>query len=159
MSAQPEAGAPRGTGLYLGLAASIVVVATLAAAIGVMGTPAQQRLVRLDERRIGDLDRIVRAIREHGLPPDLATLARTPGERLSIIDPVDGQPYEFAPLGKDRYRLCARFATDSAKVPSVAWHQRSWNHGEGRHCYERDLKGNSAAAQGLSDVGPDAVLD
>jgi hypothetical protein len=159
MSAQPKAGAQGRTGLYLAIAASIVVVATLAAAIGVMGTPAQQRLVRLDERRIGDLDRIVRVIREHGLPPDLATLARTPGERLTIVDPVDGQPYEFARLGKDRYRLCARFATDSAKVPS-AWYQRSaWSHGQGRHCFDRDRKGNNVAAEVLSELGPDGVLN
>lgn len=129
----------RPTGLYLAIAASVVVVATLAAAIGVMGTPAQQRLVRMDERRIGDLHRIVQAIREHGLPPDLATLARTPGERLSIVDPVDGRPYEFAPLGRERFRLCARFATDTAKVVSDDWSHGNWSHGQGRHCFDRDV--------------------
>jgi hypothetical protein len=140
-----RAGQP--VGLYLAVAASVVVIATLVAAIGVMGTPSQQRLVRLDERRVGDLDRIVDAIREHGLPRDLATLARTPGERLSIVDPVDGQPYEFAPLGKDRFRLCAHFATDTAKVVSDSWYQRGiWSHGQGRHCFDRDMDNNAATA-------------
>lgn len=81
----------------LTVAATVVMVGTLAAAIVVMDTPALQRALRLDERRAADLQRIVEAAREHAertgaLAPDLTTLASRPGLRLSVIAPDTALP-------------------------------------------------------------------
>ena len=133
-------------GRLLAIAATLVVLASLAAAIAVMGTPAQQRLIRLDERRVDDLRAILDAARRHGRPADLATLAAMPGERLATTDP-DGRPYEYAPIAKERIRLCAHFATDTAQRASERWHHGSrWRHAAGRQCFERSMKAEDAAA-------------
>ncbi len=131
-------------GRWLAIVASVVVVATLVVAITVIGPPSAQREVKLDQRRMQDLERIVHVlslyVRSHNaLPPDLATLAGQPGQRLSITDPVDGTPYTYAATGKRSFRLCAVFATDTAKPPGDAepWAQDDWNHGAGRQCFDR----------------------
>ena len=43
---------------------------------------------------------------------------------------------------KLRYRLCAVFATNTAKTPVAGgpWNPDDWNHGVGRHCFERKAK-------------------
>lgn len=137
---------------WLAMAASVVVVATIVVAIMTMGTPSAQRLVRLDQKRVDDLERIVAVVhvyeRAHRtLPPDLATLAGQPGQRLSITDPVSGAPYRYEVTGPRRFRLCADFATDTAKPPSESerWMDDEWNHGVGRHCFDRELPATSTA--------------
>jgi len=128
----------------LAIAASAVVASTVVAAIWTMGSPASQRLVKLDQRRVQDLQRIEMLLgshhRNHGaLPPDLATLARQPGQRLAIADPVDGAPYTYRIVDKDRFRLCAVFGTDTAtaRPGEEAWAADDWHHGAGRQCFER----------------------
>ena len=134
-------------GRWLAIAASAAVVATVIAAIWVMGTPSAQREAKIDSRRIDDLNHIVQVVghyveRHDALPADLATLARQPGQRLAITDPVYGAPYGYEVTGKLRYRLCAVFATNTAKTPVAGgpWNADDWNHGVGRHCFERKAK-------------------
>lgn len=145
--------APRasaGPGRWLAIAASAVVVAAVVAAIVVMGSPSAQREIKLDQRRIGDLARIVNAVDGHAkqhdgaLPPDLATLAREPGRRLPTTDPKDGSPYVYERSGALTYRLCATFATDTARTTDDAgyWGPEEWHHGAGRQCFERKAKGD-----------------
>ncbi len=132
----------RSPGRWLAIAASILVVATLVAAIVVMGSPGSQRESRLDRKREQDLKRIVSAIDMRTaagkpLPADLAGLASEPGRRLSIVDPATGAPYAFEITGDRSYRLCAVFTTDTAEESSKAWIDEEWPHGPGRQCFER----------------------
>jgi len=136
-------------GRWLAIAASAIVVATVAIAIVVMGSPSAQREAKLDSRRIDDLVHIVRVIgnyvEAHGaLPPDLATLARQPGQRLSITDPVDGTPYGYEATGERTFRLCAVFASDTARIPAAGgrWSADEWNHDVGPQCFERKVGRN-----------------
>ena len=140
MSAAP------GAGRWIAIAASVVVAAAVVAAIAVMGTPAAQREARLDGRRASDLDRIDNAVRRHAelheaLPADLAMLARQPGRRLAIVDPVTGVAYGYTVTGPRTYRLCAVFTTDTARTlqGGETWIQDDWLHGTGRHCFDRKL--------------------
>jgi hypothetical protein len=134
----------------LAIAAGVVVVATIVAAIVVMGSPSTQRAAKLDDRRVRDLDRIVDVIghyadRKHSLPPDVATLAEEPGRRLAIADPVDGSPYGYEITGARTFRLCAVFATDTARSHrgSERWRGEEWHHATGRHCFDRKVKDSS----------------
>jgi hypothetical protein len=128
-----------------------VVAAAVAASVVVMGPPSKQRLQRLDERRIADLGRIQVAIQAYraahdALPADLSVLAKVPGTRLPIADPESGEAYGYEIAGKSDYRLCARFATDTAESIEVqqTWPPGGWEHAAGRQCFERhgDAPGN-----------------
>jgi type II secretory pathway pseudopilin PulG len=138
--------AGNGVGRWIAILASLVVVATIVAAIVVMGPPSTQRSSRLDERRVTDLGNLVQAIQAYReahdrLPADLPVLAAEPGSRLAIVDPDTAQPYGYAVLGAREYQLCARFDTDTAATmePPVAWVPGDWNHGVGTRCFKRSV--------------------
>lgn len=135
-----------GRGLLI--AATAVIVAAIALAVVKMGGPGAQRQMRLDERRVQDLSRIVEELRIYfeahkALPPDLTKLAEQPGLRLSINDPDATAPYAYQPGQSGHFRLCARFATDTAQGPSqmrdpTPWLGKGWRHPAGDHCYDLD---------------------
>ncbi|MCY7355047.1 MAG: hypothetical protein LH470_08240 [Lysobacter sp.] len=136
-------------GRWLVIAACVAVAATLVVAMSRLGSPTAQRAMRLDEKRVHDLDHIVDVInkyaeKNHSLPPTLDTLARQPGRTLSIADP-DGVPYIYQVTGDRTYRLCTVFATDTAKDPESgqAWTQEEWLHAAGRQCFDRKLNTKS----------------
>lgn len=131
----------RPVGTWLLVLAGIVVVATVAGAIVVMGSPAEQRRMRIDERRVDDLRRIEAAVRlYHGdagaLPATLDVLAAQPGVALDAADPETGSSYGYRKAGGDAFELCATFATDTAaRKPGEHWQEPRWAHGAGRHCF------------------------
>ncbi|MDZ4348221.1 MAG: hypothetical protein U1A22_01630 [Xanthomonadaceae bacterium] len=132
-------------GHWLAIAASLVVLSTVVAAIAVIGSPSAQRDAKLDHKRVRDLSRIVHAAssyagHENALPRDLATLAGQPGMRLSIVDPADGSPYTYEVTGDRTFRLCAVFATDTARTADEPWGGDEWSHGAGRHCFDRKTR-------------------
>jgi hypothetical protein len=141
MSARPTGRQP---GRWLAIAASLVVMATVVAAVMAMGPPSAQRAAKLDQKRVEDLERIVQAISRYAdnhdaLPPDLRVLSRQSGRRLSLVDPGDSTPYAYQVTGGRTFRLCAVFATDSAKVGGAAipWADDEWGHAAGRQCFDR----------------------
>jgi hypothetical protein len=148
-------GAPDRLGRWLAVAASVVVVLAIVAAIWVMGSPSTQREANLDARRVDDLSHIARLLDDHvstygTLPPDLATLAKQPGRRLAIVDPVDGRPYGYEVTGARTYRLCAVFVTDTSEIPAAAgpWRAEQWTHGKGRHCFDRRAQSKGRTGSG-----------
>ena len=124
---------PLGTWLLVG--AGVAVAASLVAAVGVIGSPAEQRLHRLDERRVRDLDALKMAIEaqhhvDGALPASLAVLARGNAiDAQAWRDPQTGHPYEYRVLDARRYELCATFARDSRQP-----RDRERAHPAGRHC-------------------------
>lgn len=125
-------------------AVTLVVVATVAAAIAVLGPPSQQRQVRLDNHRIADLIAIKDAIAFYvnqydALPSDLAALANQAELRIKRTDPETGAPYEYVSLGGRSYRLCAVFAAESeaSQIAAQSYNEPGWGHGSGRQCFDR----------------------
>jgi hypothetical protein len=134
-----------GPGKTLLVVATLVVVAVLGVALWVVGSPAAQREVRLDQRRIGDLVRLEQAVEEYwkqhrSLPADLATLARVPGQSLTLDDPDGRPPYAYERTGTGGYRLCATFATDTADQEARrTGTQMRWLHAAGLQCFDRRI--------------------
>lgn len=134
-------------GRALAIVAAVAVAAALAAAFAVMRSPAAERAVTLDQRRVQDLQRIVDAVdawyRVHDrLPPDLAAVVEQPGSTVPGADPVTGTAYEYiAGAGRD-YRLCADFGTDTADTGAVDGSPlprgQRWDHPAGHHCFSRE---------------------
>lgn len=155
-------------GRVLAIVASVVVAATLIAAVSVMKSPAELRDIRLDARRVGNLSDIVEAIDALGtagkpLPADLQALASAPGASLSIVDPSTGAPYRYEVVDARRYRLCATFASDTARrSPRAGNHvARAWQHPAGEHCFDRERNGERLArtvAEEAADAA-DAAAD
>lgn len=138
-------------GRRLLVAAAVVVVATVVASVVVIGPPTAQRDERLDARRLEDLRRIEQLVDAHfertgGLPGGLPELAG-PGLELPL-DPTSGAPYGYEARGGRDYRLCAVFATDSARVRTQRWEGDEWSHGAGGHCFDRRAPGRGGAATG-----------
>ena len=137
-------------GRWLLIIAGVVLVATLAAAIVVMGSPGTQREQLLDQRRVRDLEAIAGAVNDHAqrygmLPADLPALAAQPGQQLAITDPVGGMPYEYKITGERAFELCAVFTSDTAQRPADQNRriQHQWRHAAGRQCFDRKLKSGS----------------
>ncbi|HEY9540620.1 MAG TPA: hypothetical protein VIR05_03165 [Luteimonas sp.] len=150
MSARP-------VGQWLLVLAGVVVVATVIGAIAVMGSPGEQRKVRIDEHRINDLRAIEAAVRLHrkdtgSLPDDLAAVDARPGVALDLADPQTGTPYEYRRDGAEAFELCVDFATDSAtRRARRGWQGLQWAHGAGRHCFRFRIEDK---ARPVADSGP-----
>jgi len=121
-------------------ASVLVVLLAVIAGFVLSGSPSEQRLERLDARRVSDLQQLARAVdafreERNALPDDL--LRVVDGRRLSQLptDPVTRVPYAYQPLPPDRYRLCGVFdrASDASEQ------EQFWAHPGGQHCYELEV--------------------
>ena len=137
--------APVLLGLVIG--AIVVVVATIGYSIYLVGTPGQQRDVRLDERRVDDLRNISQNIDTYfdlneEMPQSLRDLSGPRFHVRSIEDPDTGLLYEYRVMEGTRYELCAVFTTDSGERRDErrSFSERIWEHGAGRHCFQMEAR-------------------
>lgn len=116
----------------------VLVAAAVAGGILVLGSPAEARLRRLDERRVDDLVAIARATntflgRRGRLPQSVDSLSVAAGPYLRTRDPVTAEPYEYRALGDSSYEVCANFARASDRSRQPAGD--AWFHAGGRRCF------------------------
>lgn len=120
-------------------AAVVVVLAAVTAGLLLTGSPAAQRELRFDERRVGDLQMLANALSrfyiETGELPetldemiDGRTLSRMPR------DPATGGRYDYERAGATGFSLCADFARSSET--GIA--EDFWIHDAGRRCFDFD---------------------
>ena len=134
--------------IYAGAAIAVVVISVITGII-LLGSPAEERMLRLDTRRVDDLERIMQKMnfywsQHNKLPDSLEELSQEPGMQISIRDPRTGQPYEYSVVGGKQYELCARFERESA-IESTRSSTNFWSHGAGRQCFQievRDVRNN-----------------
>lgn len=139
---------PMAVKVFAGVVIAIVVAAVVYG-LTLVGTPAQQRLLQFDERRVQDLQQISYAVdsywqRNDQLPQNLEDLRAPTYYVGSIVDPKTGEPYEYNVHSESSYEVCATFETDSSgqEGPSIAkppFHQGVWEHGIGRTCFELEV--------------------
>jgi type II secretory pathway pseudopilin PulG len=118
--------------------ASLVIVAVAAVVAGglyMLGSPGEERVRKMDERRLGDLQRLRLAIdlyrTRHGrLPASIDELSREAGTGIYAGDSATGQPYEYGTKGANVYELCAVFQQPSTGAAGF------WSHGGGRQCFQ-----------------------
>ena len=101
--------------------------ASFAGGLAAAGTPAAQRHLEADNRRVQDLQMIAAVVAGmRPAPHSLADIgAARPGVRLT--DPETGRFYEFAVRSGKEYELCATFA--------AAENSGFWSHRSGRTCF------------------------
>lgn len=135
-----------------------IVMAGIISGFFVVGTPQNQRLVRLDERRVSDLQNIQWQIinywqRKEILPPDLVSLIDPIGGFIAPIDPETGEQYVYNVVGDLEFELCAIFNTSSQEVTAIENQRLAkpavpvggfvdessnvWKHEDGKNCFNR----------------------
>ena len=126
----------------LAIAAVVVVVATVGYSIYVIGTPGQQRQIRLDEQRIEDLRSISRNVDRYyefngAMPANLFDLQGPQYSVQSIADPDTGRPYGYHLVGGVDYELCAVFNAESPERRDErrSFSESIWDHGPGLTCF------------------------
>jgi hypothetical protein len=117
-----------------------VVIGTIAGALVLIGSPAEQREYRMDERRVRDLRLVADSVnlywtRRGRLPASLDEIAREFG--VPAADPAGGAPYAYRAIADDSYELCATFVRDSSTSPGGPAAVDFWSHGRGRQCFVR----------------------
>jgi hypothetical protein len=132
------------------IAALAAAAALLAVAIGLYlgGSPLEERLLKLDERRVADLASLAAAIDAYwlandALPQTFDELVRA--RRLSHVpaDPVSGERYEYDAAAPDRYRLCATFDRATRESDPAGF----WTHEPGERCFDITLPANGPGAE------------
>ena len=137
-----------GGGVRVLVAAAIAVMAgAVGAGLYVLGSPAHQRDLRLDQRRVDDLALLSQAIddyaRLHGAPPaDLHALQLGPDPARFTRDPVTAVPYGYGTASARGYRLCATFAAATPPQAAAGYgmlpnlHGVRRPHPAGHHCFD-----------------------
>ena len=127
---------------------SVVVVGCIAYSLFLMGSPGQQRDIRLDQERVWHLSNIAANVDVYWelngeLPTELALMSGSRYHINRIHDPETSAPYEYRAVEGAQYELCATFSTDSAETSQrdQRFSDRMWEHGVGRICFQLGAQG------------------
>ena len=137
------------------IAASLLVVATLGAAISVIPNPTTVREMKVDNQMIGDLQDMQWRIEDYYRTNDTlrSDLAALYGE-FPVPTPPEGKPpYAYATTSDSQYQLCATFTHDmTTAVPQYAADKISiapgmpgnynWDYQAGEWCFDRVIESN-----------------
>jgi hypothetical protein len=127
--------------LWAGVAATVAVVVVVILGFRVLGSPANQRLVQADLRRVHTLADLAQQINHRWasgsrrLPADLETFPKAAKQ-----DPISDKPFGYQAKSKDEYELCASFATDNRDAPAVNTAD-PWVHPRGDYCFQFQAAG------------------
>lgn len=125
--------------------AVVAIVTTLGIGFWETGSPARQRELAMDRRRVADLTAIARNLhyrwvgsKEEAkvLPRTLDPLNENMPIPLSLSDPVTKRPYLYRPQSVSRYSLCATF--QQASGPAQPPNRVVWEHPAGEYCFALD---------------------
>ena len=128
-------------GMTAAFVSSFVVLATFIAAFFILGTPADQRTIKFDERRAQDLRSLESTVEQYAYRNNVlpATLAAAE-DNVTYKDPRTNQPYEYRVTGTTTFELCAVFEKATDENSSYGYRDTSdiyFKHGAGRTCFQR----------------------
>ena len=137
----------------IGSTAVVVIVAI--ASLFVIDSPMKERLRRLDDRRLSDLQSISYGIdtfvlkNNQQLPESLDALVKDRDLGYlenQIKDPETRDNYEYKKMSDKSYELCANFALSTTEVENskaddiYSAHGPAWDHQSGRHCFTLEVR-------------------
>ncbi len=119
-----------------------VVGIAVVAGLVLIGSPGEERMRRLDAKRVSDLRMIVSSIddywrRHDRLPSTLTDFANEPDLSPPTRDPETDEPYEYRALDSTAYEICSVF---HLPAPGSRKDADFWFHASGRQCYFREVK-------------------
>lgn len=137
------------TGMIFAVTGIVLVLASVIYSFAIIGSPTKQRLLRLDNRRVEDLQNMQYQIinfwqQKERLPKDLTELTNPISGYSLPVEPEfeKGKKYEYNVKGLLEFELCATFSEPMPK----GW--REYSNGGGfpmmpRAVYEKDISVSS----------------
>jgi hypothetical protein len=131
------------------------VAVAVGAALVYVGSPAEARRRRFDDRRVRDLTEIANSLDRYWttnthLPASLEEAAQ--GGVASVPrDPESAEPYAYRLIDDHHYELCAVFARTSDEVPAMTDRPFA-RHAAGRQCFAVPVKGTARQAATLRSL-------
>ncbi len=129
-----------------------LIILTIAAGFLILGSPQTQRLYRLDDQRVQDLQSIQSQIvynyqQKQKLITDLSQLNDSLSYYVVPVDPSTKASYTFTPKTALSFDLCAEFATagrpgaTDASTPVQPYGRAgdNWQHAAGHVCFTRTI--------------------
>ncbi len=131
----------RGRTILVAVVVAVVVAAVIAGVL-LIGSPGEERMRRLDAKRVADLRTIVSSIddywqRHDRLPIALADFGSEPDLSPQTRDPETDDLYEYRALDSTAYELCSVFNLPAVRSRTDA---DFWFHAEGRQCFFLEVK-------------------
>lgn len=132
---------------YFAWTVCLVVTAAVVASFFLIGSPANIRLQKLDEKKVNDLSSIQNEIinywqQKSKLPADLGELDNDLNYFTVPRDTENNKDYAYEILGQYEFKLCADFSTEnntesSYDRPVTYGMESKWTHGKGQVCFTR----------------------
>lgn len=121
---------------WIAMAASGVIFLTILAGFAIIGTPMQQRMRKLDENRVRDLQLLQSRITTYwntnlNTPPSLNALKT----QTNTKDAETGKLYEYIRVNENEYQLCAEFSSDNNDTTRYYYSETYTWATKGRHCF------------------------
>lgn len=121
-------------------AAITSVVAAVAFALYRLGSPDEERIRRLDTRRVENLREIDNMTnhywtRSARLPASIDELSSESGVSVPDRDPATGAAYGYRIVSDKSFELCAVFDRASDEQATGGNPLGFWSHGAGRRCF------------------------
>ena len=121
-------------------ASVITVIVAVGVGLFILGSPAEERARRVDDRRVEDLQGIVAATdlywtRHSRLPVSLDELTAEPGVRIKTTDPANSEIYGYQAVDSTHYEVCASFEQVSGETSSNS-ERNLWAHNSGPQCFQ-----------------------
>lgn len=140
----------------LGWVVSVAVLGSVVYGFFLIGSPAHQRALRLDNQRVNDLQNIQSQIinywqQKEKLPEKIADLSNSINGFVPPIDPETNTSYEYAVKEPLVFELCAVFKTENngnnvynRSIPttypkSLDAYSQNWPHNIGHACFIRTI--------------------
>ncbi|MEJ0021569.1 MAG: hypothetical protein WDN47_03210 [Candidatus Doudnabacteria bacterium] len=128
----------------------ILVLAIVVAAFFIVGSPARQRSLNFDNRRVSDLQIIQGQVLSYwqqkgSLPANLSNLTDNISGFTAPKDPQTSADYEYSVSSNLNFQLCASFSLPSEgdqnlrAVPMIYPGPDNWQHAAGHVCFDRTI--------------------
>ncbi|MBL7045103.1 MAG: hypothetical protein ISR98_00680 [Parcubacteria group bacterium] len=139
----------------IGWITTLIVLVTIISGFFIIGTPASQRLIRFDERKVEDLQSIQWRVvsfyqSKERLPKNLEELKDPISSFAVPVDAQSGEDYGYNIISGFTFELCADFNKESTGTqneniriakpfggPGIE--DSNWAHDEGEVCFERTI--------------------
>ncbi len=141
-------------------AALLLTIGAIVSGFSVIGSPSSQRLARLDQQKVNDLQNIQWQIvnywqSKQKLPQNLTDLNDSISGQIIPIDAQKGMPYEYSTEGTLSFKLCANFnregpingyspefvqpAQPATYQKAASGPKENWRHSAGYVCFDRTI--------------------